>query len=589
MRLNILLLFVFLIVLSSVAHADYTGRLSWLSNDTNDYLLWHNFTNMTLQTKGTNNMNSSACYNTTNGQFLAFYNGSECSTYHGFFTSTNISSGVFSIGIIMNEGAKDATFLRLYGIEHGGNFSNDSNIMCGYRQDYFNNFIYYINGSDTFQFSPNLSNQNISGLFFTIDYDTSNFRCNYKVYNSSDGTLLYSALNKIPYFNNTNNLAIGLLRGQLIGDDWTGDELRAWANYSAFLYANYTLRFYDSVTRNSIQPATIYSTVINSVNASNYTTITGNVNVSVLRGEINTIRSVSSGYSESFYYIIHASDLLVNNLSIYLTNTTGNSEVTVTVIDEAGDPVEDSYVEILRYNSVTNNYDTVEVRKTNFAGQFKFYATLNTEFYKFIVEYPFGNVVKITSPSYIFSTSLTLQINTEAPTGQNIFIANGVSYSLTYNNDTTNFRYTFSNNNNAITNTCLKLYKVVNTNDVLWNNTCVTSTAGTILQDVYNTSGTTWKAKVYIYPSGSEYYLTEGVASFNDEYLSSKLPLLFLLIITLTISFIAVWDKIVGIMLVPIPAIIFSAVGLWNIPIYYPIGIEALAFIIAIILSSKTK
>ncbi len=101
------------------------------------------------------------------------------------------------------------------------------------------------------------------------------------------------------------------------------------------------------------------------------------------------IRYSAPGYETRTYYFT-----LINrthtNLTLYLLKNTSATTVTATVYDEFDQEIESAFIKILRYDQPSNSYRIQEIVETNTQGQATFSAVLNDEYYKFIIEYPFG-------------------------------------------------------------------------------------------------------------------------------------------------------------------------------------------------------
>ena len=258
-----------------------------------------------------------------------------------------------------------------------------------------------------------------------------------------------------------------------------------------------------------------------------------------------------------------------------------------TVYDESNFLVEDAYIKVLKYDITTNSYILMEIAKTNFEGETNLHLVLNDEFYQFILAYPFGTVSKITSPTYIYETTLTFQIVLQSQVGERFFNSQNVTYDLSFNNATNNFRFTYSDANNIVSKGCLEIYTINALHKTLYNKSCVSSPAATILLPVANVSGTTYTAKSYVYFSEPAYYLTGLTKVFETLAIGGLYGVFLILIMTITFIMTAYWSKSLALIITPIPMMLGSILNIIDISIGVCIGIEIICVIVAYWISRR--
>lgn len=285
-----------------------------------------------------------------------------------------------------------------------------------------------------------------------------------------------------------------------------------------------------------------------------------------------------------------------NNLNITLSNVTqevilylinGTSLVTFTVTDENDNVVPELLIYVMLYDVGTNSYLTQQILKTDSAGQAFGQIKLNSEFYKFMLVYN-GQIVYDSLPTILTSTTKNFRISlTTNPYFDKFLISNGIASTLTYSNDTNNFAYTFNDLSGTISQGCLKVVKRSASSETLINETCVSSTAATIL--------------VNIGASPTDTYTAIGYVHFSDVFITNTLIERFTEIIKnfgndgIFISFFLIAGLVAIGMFSPILSVVFAILGLvfsaifglWNIGVTAIVTIVLLGMIAVWKLSSK--
>ena len=225
----------------------------------------------------------------------------------------------------------------------------------------------------------------------------------------------------------------------------------------------------------------------------------------------------SSGYATSLHYLTnHAINSTVEQFDLLLQS--GTSVVTFTVLDENDNPLEGAYIQVLNYDIGTDTYTTTQILQTaGGLGQAFGNLILNTEYYKFIITYE-SKIVLETTPTIITGTARTFQVNLYGDYYATYNIALGVANTLTFDNVTKTFDFTFSDPTGGMHQGCLRLIQRSFKGDTVINDTCITSTAGTILQTIPgNTTGNIYVATSYLL-FDSPFVLLSFTASFKDGF-----------------------------------------------------------------------
>jgi len=205
--------------------------------------------------------------------------------------------------------------------------------------------------------------------------------------------------------------------------------------------------------------------------------------------------------AEKTYYITNTTvNNETTNISLYLTPGTTQTSFEVRDIDD--DPVAEAIIKVLSYDLGTDSYKVTEIVKTDSDGEAFAQIIQDTQFYRFIVEvngeqFFFSEPQKIDSLSNIFRISLT------ADPFETIQTLDNVVTSLTFDNDTNTFTYTFNDLTGDVNLACLRVTRRTYSGDTLINKTCVNSNAGSIDITISN--------------PGTSLYIATGVIQINPE------------------------------------------------------------------------
>ena len=346
--------------------------------------------------------------------------------------------------------------------------------------------------------------------------------------------------------------------------------------------------FYDEDTDVLIADRNISLEVISVGYANNFSTSTGMLGTNLTADEY-TFRYWAYDYPERLYYMnIFKKGNYSTNL--YLLKNDSSEVVTVTLIDQYNTPIEDHTIKLLKYDLSTNSYILRDMEKTNVVGEARVTAELFSEFYKFVVEAPSGSVKLETSPAYITSDTITLQIIIGDEGAADFFNSFDVNYNLLFNELTGNFKVTFSDPNNLITRGCLYLYRVsaLNGSDEI-NSSCISSTTGTILLPVENITGVTYKADFYIYYDESIYFLDSVDYTYSEGAPFGNAGLFFTVLLLILFAFLGVWSLEMVVIVEPVIILISAVLGFIELPVSMALSLVILGIIIAVLISKRGR
>lgn len=344
------------------------------------------------------------------------------------------------------------------------------------------------------------------------------------------------------------------------------------------------IRFYDDETLTLLSGPLINLDLISDAFAENYSTTNGSISTNDLERDSYTLRYSSSGYTTRFHIInINASENYVN---LYLINSSRASNISVYVVDEVTNPVESATVKALRYDLASNTYILRESALTDINGKATLTLTKYDEFYKFIVEYR-GETKKTTEPAYITTDSVNIQIDLQDEIGEQYFDYASIDYTLSYNNNTGNFRLDFNDVNGVSNNYTLKVYAGNNFSRTLVEEASLVASSGTILINIDPINGTTYYAFVSYYPQGIEKTLASQILEIPETLVMYTYGVFLQVLVTLASVFVALASTALACIVVPLSLILGRIIGLNSIGFASLIPMQVVGIIVAVIVSLK--
>lgn len=485
------------------------------------------------------------------------------------YTTTNISTGNITFNDM--EGIYNITITS-------DNYTTLNYINYDTTNDLVANLTYYkARFKASNKFISNIDNSTLQG--FNISFYNKNTTTIEKTANSTSGTITVDLA-----WNNTYNITIHPSGHEIKYITITTDTDYILSDLIYFFSKNsFNFIFLDE--ENKSLASNINLDLISDVFSQNYTAQNGTIYIDLLTPSLYALRYTSPSYNQKFYYYNLTANSF-NNITLYLNKGTN---VTATIYDEKGDKLEDAYVKVLRFDLATNSYIPREIAKTDFAGESTIHLILNTEFYKFLVYYPFSTLLKTTSPSYITSTSLSLSVDLNLPFGDTYFSSNNVDYSLTYNTDSSNFRFSYSDTASKVTTGCLEVYTLSVRGDKLYDSSCVNSDTSTILVSAPAVNGTTYEAKGYTTINDERVLLDSKTVVFDATQIGGDLGLLLVAFLTILFTMIAYYSIPTALIISPLPMFMGSLMNIVDIPMQVVIPLELMCVVLAITISKRSS
>lgn len=228
-------------------------------------------------------------------------------------------------------------------------------------------------------------------------------------------------------------------------------------------------------------PATISPVAADFV-ASNYSfnkTITGNSSIPVNYPLSYRVSYSSPSFKKRDYYVDYDADANPRTLILYLLSTTNGTDVTFTIEDQSGQAIDDALVKLLRYYVANNSYIPVAMAKTDLAGQAIIDVELNSAFYQLAVSKNSSSVVTI--GQRIYSRTPVIRLNLISDVFAAPDAIEGLKTTLTFNNATQTFTYSFNDIGAASRTVSLNVVRRTSSGDITVCTNSATGASGTLL------------------------------------------------------------------------------------------------------------
>lgn len=381
--------------------------------------------------------------------------------------------------------------------------------------------------------SLNATLQRWTGIY-GYSYSGGAYLENYTVnYNGTD----YTAVGKpgyIPLYNTTGNVTINASGYSLRSANITATGYLI--NYTFYLYDTNTfdITFYNETT-NDLVNATVYWEIIGSAETRNGSTQNASINESLLTPDDYEIRYwVTSDVPRSYYVTL--TNQSFKQISLYVVDKDISSWYVAIVEDPTTTKCENMTVSMLRYYVDLNAYVTVEMARTDSNGQAVLRVVPNYVPYKFIFTGSCGTFTS--SPSQLIDTSNTYTVTDAQSVLTSTYL--DVSSSLTYNNVTSTFVYTWSDPTNIVRFGCLDVTVSSRGITRIENSTCQNGATGSLIYTVNQTANATYIAQGSVKTNTEFSQITTNTLSINlydNTTLRNMIPIAAVLILVTLILF----------------------------------------------------
>lgn len=380
----------------------------------------------------------------------------------------------------------------------------------------------------------------------------------------------------------------------IIAQNYTTDARTISLNYSDYshnfvLYATRYINISfinDTTGKQPLTGVNVTTSFISEQSSFQKSNSSGYQYVELMIPETYFIRSSATGYENSYYYVTITQNS-TENITLYMYPSAQYSTITASVIDSTAKDAEGVYIKVLKYDVSTNSYVLREIVKTDSQGDATFSAELNNEFYKFILERPFGSVIFESTPGAITSTSVNFVIPSGTVDSDFFNTIFDAQCGISFNNDTNNFRFTYSDGTNSVSQGCLEADRIYTNRSTLFNSTCLNSNTGSLLVGIDPVNGSYYRATGYIIIGGDRYFCGSAIADFSQDGTIGQMGIFIVFLLTIVIVFILRSNPIASVFSIPIPATFAKIAGIIIIPTWSIVALWALSIIIIVMLSKR--
>lgn len=332
--------------------------------------------------------------------------------------------------------------------------------------------------------------------------------------------------------------------------------------------------FYDYETNEYLTGLDIELVQISDAFSSNYSTSKGNITLTTLGRDDNTLRFEADGYAQNFFLFDVDDDQTTYYYNLTLLNTSGATEISMYVYDTLGTALQGAIIRVYRYDPDTNTYVLVSTALTNFEGQTKTYVTLNDEYYQFLIYYE-DELRQTTNPTYVYGTSLSFYINTGDTILSDFKKYSQITGRVSVNSAKTLADFLWDDLDGAATQACLYGYKPSNGGLTLLNSTCLSAASGKVFMIINNATSNEWYLSGKVQKNGTWYEIdTERVDYPSTLPDNNNSTAFYAFVIISTMVFVGFWNLETAIILGSITPLLLTISGLW--PVGYAITIPLL-------------
>ena len=284
---------------------------------------------------------------------------------------------------------------------------------------------------------------------FTIDLVSLNHSYS-ETLSTTDGSVLFNLTHGT--YNLTLNDSLHELQTQTL-------VLNSTQNFTSFEFnartaRSFNISFFNETSNELIDDKNITVEFISDLSAFNTSTSDGNVFVELLTpGEYRIKYYIDESNPRNYYTTL--SEQSFQEIDLYLIDEEISAFYVPRAVNELGNACQGNTVSLLRYYIEGNAYKTVEMARTDSQGQAVLRVRPNVVDYKLLFTGSCGTYT--TPPERFIDTTRTYTILSAQSPLQGVEAIRGASTSLTYNNATETFVYSWTSDSNLITQGCLEV------------------------------------------------------------------------------------------------------------------------------------
>jgi PBP1b-binding outer membrane lipoprotein LpoB len=290
--------------------------------------------------------------------------------------------------------------------------------------------------------------------------------------------------------------------------------------------------------------------------------------------QIFTLDGVANYYrtdSDSRIYLL--TDFLATNttqvIPLYLAATNITDIVTIKIIDDNRNYVEDANVYVQRWDIGTNTFENIAILTTNSNGEAYVNLYLYDVYYRFVVYYD-DEIRKTTTPEKLFDIEKEIPITIQTVDNYQPFT--NINTQLTFNDDTNVVSYVFVDSSGALSNGCLYIYNMTAEGNILLSSECSESVSSTLsylvtTNNTYFAKGILTLNSAYNGAKQIDTLVITGKLKLNNDVIgTSGYMISFLLLGTIIVAGIATGMIEISLIGVPIIMLFTNFIGWLNIP-----------------------
>ena len=366
-----------------------------------------------------------------------------------------------------------------------------------YKDDYFNNT--YENWNVSEPLEANLTPYTaIYAEFIGNDSTIEDFTVTLdgEEYESS-GNVSY-----IPLFNETSNVTLNASGYALDTQELTADPYLQNYTFELYIQNSFNITFFNESTNSILDNSTIDIEFISDSTAFNVSTTNGTYYVDLLTPDSYTIKYNIEGSEVIRDYFTTLNPQSFQELDLYLIDEDISAYYVPEAVDSSSNACQANTISLLRYYVTPNDYKVVEMTRTNSQGQGVLRVKPNNVDYKLLFDGSCGTFTS--APTRIIDTTNTYTITGGQSVLESVQAISDASTSLTYNNATETFVYTWTSTSNVITEGCLEVVKRKNGVRNNFATTCSYGNTGSVFVTINDTNQSTFFASGRLY-TGTEF------------------------------------------------------------------------------------
>lgn len=355
--------------------------------------------------------------------------------------------------------------------------------------------------------------------------------------------------------------------------------------FNMFEVPSVNITFYDEQTTNIITGTNLTAEFWNDNEGYTSSTTTGMIEQGLTTDGDYNIKFYGDGYATKYYFFsIDMSEYKA--ISLYMSNSSGLANVTATINDQNLDELEGAVLIVEKFNTNTAEYLVSERLAADFEGKVRFKAKLYDYYYKFKIYYD-DELLFTSIPTTIKSESINFVVTTGRGFNGGFNDILDINYQHYFDEINNRFVFSYSNVEGGVTGIYSETNRITSTGNVLVNTTSQSSSSGTIYHTVNNITGYTYKNCVYGYTTFGQELISCETKEFDTNISDSarELSLFWLIFFTILFSMSALYNITVGLVITPIPFLLFEIIGFSTLGLPYAISVQVLFIVIAMIIN----